>query len=245
MNKRTLLLFVLSSTLVGVLFWGGGFFDEPEDEWYRDIRRGHWIWWGAEADVLDATLQEIASSSGARRDSRYDAVIEWGPGNWTYEFTQLGNDRLEQAGRIDDPERARQLFHLASVYFGLAKYPGHGFDPYEIRAHQAQLAAYESSQKLHPSIDFSVLELSVQGGTIRGYLYLPKDRPAAVPLVLGTNGITGGGIPVATGAALAHKRLGRPGIVSTGLTRCWRRSKHRWGSRGGTIYALGGPMRSG
>jgi pyruvate dehydrogenase E1 component alpha subunit len=29
----------------------------------------------------------------------------------------------------------------------------------------------------------------------------------------GTNGITGGGIPVATGAALARKRLGQPGIV--------------------------------
>jgi TPP-dependent pyruvate/acetoin dehydrogenase alpha subunit len=31
---------------------------------------------------------------------------------------------------------------------------------------------------------------------------------------VGTNGITGGGIPVATGAALALKRLGAPGIVA-------------------------------
>ena len=191
MNKHALVifLFLVVSVIAGVLLWSFGVFDEPKDHWYRDLRREHWIWWGAEAKALDETLQKIAQAPGDRKDHRHDTIIQYGPGHWTYEFAALGAARLEQARNAVDAEDARRLYHQASVYYGLAKYPGYGVDKNEIEAHRAQLLAYEASLQLHPALNFSVLEIPVRNGVIRGYLHAPIDRSEKVPLVIGTNGI--------------------------------------------------------
>lgn len=192
MDRRVLLLFVGVCALVAIVLWSFGFFREPVDDWYRDIRRGHWIWWGAEESVLDATLEKIAGASGDRRDDRFDTIQTYGPGNWIYEFTQLGEARrseAEAAKELGDTEVARELHHQASVYFGLAKYPGFGFDPNEVYAHKMQLEMYEASQSASSAIAFSVVEIPVRDGVIRGYLHQPADHSDPLPLVIGTNGI--------------------------------------------------------
>jgi esterase FrsA len=191
-NRRVVFLFIGALSVAVILLWSLRFLDEPEDDWYRDIRRGHWIWWGAEESVLDATLTKIAKSSGDRRDDRFDTIQTYGPGNWIYEFTQLGEARrseAEAAKQAGETEVANKLYHRASVYFGLAKYPGFGSDPNEVYAHQMQLKMYEASQTLNPEIAFSVLEIPVRDSVIRGYLHQPPDRNEPLPLVIGTNGI--------------------------------------------------------
>lgn len=189
---RGLLLLLGGLLLISGALWITGYFDEPHDDWYRDLRRGHWIWWGAEASVLDETLRIISEADGDRRDSRFDTIETYGPGNWTYEFAQLGAARRLQAQaaeQSEDPGSAGRLYHEASVYYGLAKYPGYGVDPNEISAHQMQLETYEAAQSLNPGVRFSVEVIPLQEGKIRGYLHLPPAGEGRLPLVIGTNGI--------------------------------------------------------
>ena len=109
MSQRVVVLLVAGAALAGVLLWYSGLLDEPEDQWYRDLRRAHWIWWGAEAPVLDETLRRISQASGERLDQRHDTIATYGPGHWTFEFAALGAARLAEAESTDDADRARQL----------------------------------------------------------------------------------------------------------------------------------------
>lgn len=182
---------VAAVALVPAVLMGCALLREPEDDWYRDLRPAHWIWWGAEEQVLAGALERIRTAPGERRDRRYDTILAYGPGHWVYEFYELGRAR-EAAGQralaAGDPG-AGGLLHQASVYYGLAKYPGLGVDAHEREAHARQLATYEQSQSLNGGIRFEIVRVDSSQGSLRGYLHLPRSATSPVPLVVATNGI--------------------------------------------------------
>ena len=94
---------------------------------YRDMRSAHWVWWGADPEKLSQALGRVRASKQQRAlDGYWDLQATYGPGHWTYEFNHLGVDAEAQAQRLErtsDPVAAARMYHEASVYFGLAKYP--------------------------------------------------------------------------------------------------------------------------
>ena len=191
MDRRVLLLFVGVCALVAIVLWSFGFFREPVDDWYRDIRRGHWIWWGARKRSRRDPREDCGGQRrSTRRSVRHHTDLR--AGKLDLRVHSAGGGAKKRGGgrlRAGDTEVARELHHQASVYFGLAKYPGFGFDPNEVYAHKMQLEMYEASQSASSAIAFSVVEIPVRDGVIRGYLHQPADHSDPLPLVIGTNGI--------------------------------------------------------
>jgi esterase FrsA len=162
---------------------------------YRDMRAGHWVWWGADPDKLAQALGRVRTSQEPRALSGYwDLQAAYGPGHWTFEFDQLG---LEAQARAQRQEGASELsaaarsFHEASVYFGLAKYPYIVRDAHERKAFERQTETYLKSWRLE-GYEVERIETQWKGMTVQGLLHLPRRTQSLqgqLPLVLATNGI--------------------------------------------------------
>ena len=162
---------------------------------YRDMRSAHWVWWGADPEKLSQALGRVRASKQQRAlDGYWDLQATYGPGHWTYEFNQLGVDAEAQAQRLErtsDPVAAARLYHEASVYFGLAKYPYIVRDAAERQAYARQMETYLKSWQL-AGYEVVVIESQWKGKRVRGLLHMPRKASAprtSMPLVLATNGI--------------------------------------------------------
>jgi esterase FrsA len=116
-----------------------------------------------------------------------------GPGDWTWEFSQLAEQEVAQAEQLEvagDRLAASQAYDRASVYFGLAKYPHIARTDAENTALDNQLAAYAKSFEL-AGYGYRVVQTTLDDATVTGLLHLPKpeQHPAPYPLVIGTNGL--------------------------------------------------------
>ena len=110
--------------------------------WYRVLRRSYWIWQGIDAIELEDILSHIATGEGTRsRPDKLDTLQGYAPGNWIYEFSQLGGDYMRQGRNLEDAghqDAARQAYLRASRYYSMASYPHLRGDEL---AEQAQLQA--------------------------------------------------------------------------------------------------------
>ena len=158
---------------------------------FRDQRVQHWIWWGADAEALQATLARIRNSEAPLEKAGYwDLKREFGPGHWAFEFSALGSATEARAERMagTDPAAAANTYHEASVYYGLAKYPYVRRDAIETEAYAAQTRTYLRAWEL-AGMPVEVVEVQWRGKPARGLLHRPPGVRTAVPLVLATNGI--------------------------------------------------------
>lgn len=167
-------------------------------ETYRDIDGNimdRWIWGGAEAEIIDATVEKIKAATGEREvPEQFDTIKAYGPGHWTYEFVQVGNDAIargEAAQAQGDTDAAREAFYKASAYYQIAKFPFTRTDQYVhyLDAYKKSMAAYERAGQYFP-VPLEVLELPYEDGVVRGYLHLvPGALQNAAPLVMLSGGI--------------------------------------------------------
>ncbi len=95
--------------------------------WFRVLRRAFWIWGGADAIELEDAFSHMASAQSPRsRPERLDTVVGFVPGNWIYEFSQLGGDYMRQGRNLEDAgyqDAARTAYLRASRYYSIASYP--------------------------------------------------------------------------------------------------------------------------
>ncbi len=158
---------------------------------FRDQRIKHWIWWGADAEVLQETLARVRDSEAPREKAGYwDLKRELGPGHWGFEFSALGAATEARAERMagDDPSAAAKTYHEASVYYGLAKYPFVRRDAVETEAYAAQMRNYLRAWELEGR-PVEIVEVQWRGKPAHGLLHRPAGARNPVPLVLATNGI--------------------------------------------------------
>ena len=158
--------------------------------WFRVLRRAFWIWGGADAIELEDAFSHMASAQSPRsRPERLDTVVGFVPGNWIYEFSQLGGDYMRQGRNLEDAgyqDAARTAYLRASRYYSIASYPHLRGDEL---AEQAQLQgniAYREAGRLLP-VPLKVLKIPFRSKEITGYLHLPTtDHPVPVVMVSGS-----------------------------------------------------------
>ncbi|WP_434663814.1 esterase FrsA [Aeromonas sp. NJAU223] len=159
--------------------------------WYRLLRRPTWAWQGADPVEVEQTLAHIAMGQGERSHERFlDTIKGYVPGNWVYEWSQLGgryfNQGREQASQGEREVALKNLLK-AVRYYSIASYPHLKHDEL---ADQAQLLgnmAYREAGRLF-KVPLKELQVPFRGKTIQGYLHLPTtEKP--VPLVIVSGGI--------------------------------------------------------
>ena len=71
--------------------------DDYQDDWWRSVRKGMWEWEGADWTVVSGALARIATATGERRyEDKVDTIIDYGPGHWVYEWSQIGDQAYEE-----------------------------------------------------------------------------------------------------------------------------------------------------
>ena len=164
-----------------------------EDNWYRDLRVGHWLSGGTDLKTIEGVLKRIRRSKGTRKVPEWaDTQLEYGPGNWVYEWSNAARShellahKRESQGKLIE---ARDLFLEAANLYGIAKYP-HLNTPEDDSAYKAQLRTYEAAGRLL-SQPLEVVEIVIDGTVATGYLHLPEAAGPGnpVPVVLISGGI--------------------------------------------------------
>ena len=163
------------------------------ENWWRSVRITTWLWEGADADVLTATLNRIASAKGERvYPDLLDTIIEYGPGNWNYEFSASGDEAYKQAQeseRQGDKLAARKYFLQSSYYYSHAGYP----HLREKRARTALNKAFEAYAKAGRFFNapLEVWEMTVDGASFTAMVHWPAmaEQDGPVPVVLRTSGL--------------------------------------------------------
>ncbi|MFY0595493.1 MAG: alpha/beta fold hydrolase [Cognatishimia sp.] len=159
-----------------------GFRTEGEGDWYHPIEIEEWVSLGAEETKIKETLSAIADTVGKREDPEQpDTLMAYGPGHWTYEWEQLGDEALETAHTNQSMASAQ----AARVYFHLASAP-HTNDPNQRRALAKASEAYLLAASLTP---YSVIdqEITATEGTFQSFVHLPAGN-GPFPVVVASQG---------------------------------------------------------
>ncbi|MFP6830208.1 MAG: alpha/beta hydrolase, partial [Gammaproteobacteria bacterium] len=131
---------------------------------------------GADEEVVRATALKITTREG---DS---------PGSWVYEwrtlgeyYEQIGDVEIEAGHRVD----AREAYLQASVYYGLAWFPGN-YTPEERLAYGQQLSVYRKAGALFDA-PLEVVNVPFRESHLITYVHRPAgiEKP---PLVIWTGG---------------------------------------------------------
>jgi esterase FrsA len=162
-----------------------------EDNWYRDLRVGHWLTGGTSITQIERVLRRVQRGQGERRIEEWaDTQVEYGPGNWVYEWSRAASNQEKTARTHEAQGRlsaARRHYLKAANLYGIAKYP-HLNTQEDDSAYKAQLRAYEAAGRLFDQ-PLEVIEIVVNDTAINGYLHLPpqasEDKPVPVALISG------------------------------------------------------------
>ncbi|TQV78169.1 alpha/beta hydrolase [Exilibacterium tricleocarpae] len=162
------------------------------DNWWRSVRKGMWEWEGADWDVVKGALEKIENATGKRRyGDKFDTIIEYGPGHWVYEWSNIGNEaykaglEYERKGNI---VAARKSFLQASTYYTQASYP-HLRDKYA-RAALAKAFEMYSLAGRYFAVPMEVWHLEVDGASFKAFVHFPtRHHSKTMPVILKTGGM--------------------------------------------------------
>lgn len=146
-----------------------------EGEWYHPVEPEMWAYFGADEATLYEVLARVSQSEGARVDpNQPDTQIDYGPGNWIYEFTAAGDAALAAGNH-----------KAATIYYHTASAP-HTNDPYSVAALQSANAAYvQAATEIAGTFD--VVDIAHAGASFQAFLHLPEgDGP--FPVLVMSNG---------------------------------------------------------
>ena len=161
------------------------------DEFFRDIRRNHWVWNGNDPLTTNQILSKVSKTNNG--STLPDLKGANGATVWVTEFTKVGDEfralavEQEKLGLLG---AAAELYFRASANYTLAKYPL--IDPTD-----AEKAAFEASlETLHKGYELlgykvERVEVPFLGGRADGHVLLPSGDapPGGWPLVIASNGI--------------------------------------------------------
>lgn len=154
---------------------------------YRLQKRALWHWQGIDSIEIEATLARMAMATGRRSvDAWLDTLVEYGPGHWVFEWSQLGAAAQQQARQASGQHQAQQHFLAAARYFSLASYPHLKGDRLALQAQLLANQAYREAGRLLP-VPLKELRIPFNGKEVQGYLHLPAaDRPLPLVIVSGS-----------------------------------------------------------
>lgn len=153
--------------------------------WYRCINRLYWTWLGGNLLDIDDALARIAVSESRRsRETCLDTVVEYGPGNWIYEFNYIAQQRVQQAKQCEDASRRAHHYRMAARYFAIASFPNLKGD---VLADQSALLSRRSYREIFqasPELGFYSEEVfEYKGHKISSFLHSP-DNTSLHPCVV-------------------------------------------------------------
>lgn len=167
-------------------------FKPPEEMvagWYHRHELENWAAKGARKDVVEAVLIRIAQASGVRADERWiDSISEYGPGNWVYEWAQVGEAALMRAQTDQaqvNPEETEATLREALAYFTIASWPHLGNDDDRNALARARVVYLALGAQLPVPVSHQIF--AVGDSTSAGYLHVPPGE-GPFPVVLLTYG---------------------------------------------------------
>lgn len=146
--------------------------------WYRPVHRFWWTLGGGNLLDIEECLSAIATSTQERsREQCFDTVIEYGGGNWIFEFAKLAQARA-MSGRehkeAGDLELASHEFRMASRYFSIASFPSLKGD---VLAADAKLLGYRAYRDMceceSDIVRLEEFKIQSAGTEVTGLLHLP------------------------------------------------------------------------
>lgn len=159
--------------------------DETRDGWYHSYDMATWVGKGGDEAVIQALLSRIENSAGARRHAELvDTQIEFGPGNWAWEWIQAGDSAMAAAANSQGQVRLQHL-RAALTYYTTGSWPHLGRDD-DMRALDKAVEAYIQAGAMLP-VPVQHVEFAVGNTTTRGYLHLPSG-PGPFPVVINSFG---------------------------------------------------------
>lgn len=170
----------------------GGQLSSYFNKWYRPVYRFFWTWLGGNILDIDEALAKIASSDNKRsRENCLDTVIEYGPGNWIYEFSAIAQERYLKAKKCldsGDTKEASHNFRMASRYFSLASFPNLKGDVLASEAAILGRKAYREIFSCDKSLGyFSEETFKVRDVSVKGFLHCPdKEKLSPCVVIAGT-----------------------------------------------------------
>ncbi|QUJ66757.1 esterase FrsA [Photobacterium sp. GJ3] len=159
--------------------------------WYRVLRRPQWIWQGVDPIEMEAVFSRIAGSTAKRtQDELLDTVIGYKPGNWVYEWSQLGSQYQRKSRELlDKGEKAQaaEMLLKASTHYGIAAYPHLKGDELAAQAELQATVTYKDATELMPH-QVKTIDVSYQGKTFQAFIHLPRTD-VLLPTVVVSGGL--------------------------------------------------------
>lgn len=162
-------------------------FRAPEEGvWYHPIEPESWAARGGDQTKMEEVLLRIQNAKGARFDKdQPDTIVEYGPGNWVYEFVKLGDETVKSAELLSSTEDKIKALAEAVVYYHVASAP-HAGEPNEAAALKKAQVTYADAAKLLPG-EFTRVEIEHEGRTFVANYHKPNgDGP--YPVLVLSNG---------------------------------------------------------
>ncbi len=182
------LLFAALSLLASLpLLAQPSFYEEGQSRegWYHSYEMDTWLAKGGDPAVIEAVLERVAASDGPRHHPELvDTQIDYGPGNWAYEWVQAGDAASERARALQGEARLRTL-REALTYYTTGSWPHLGRTDDRSAYAKAVQTYLEAGQML--SVPVRHVTFTVGDSWVNGYLHLPEGS-GAFPLVINSFG---------------------------------------------------------
>lgn len=158
--------------------------------WYRMINRLMWIWRGVDPrEILEVQARIACTEAERTNDDLFDTVMGYRGGNWIYEWSKQAMLWQQRAGQETDEEKIGKCWLQAANLYSIAAYPHLKGDAL---AEQAQVLANRAYEEAAPRLSGGLRELEFPmtgGGTISGFLHMPKGAEGPFPTVLMCGGL--------------------------------------------------------
>lgn len=158
--------------------------------WYRMVNRLMWIWRGVDPrEILDVQARIACCKEERTNDELFDTVVGYRGGNWIYEWSKQAMMWQQKANQEADPKKVGKHWLQAANLYSIAAYPHLKGDAL---AEQAQVLANRAFEEAAPRLsgDLRELEFAISGGgSITGFLHMPKGAEGPLPTVLMCGGL--------------------------------------------------------
>ncbi|PCJ25596.1 MAG: hypothetical protein COA96_07170 [SAR86 cluster bacterium] len=159
--------------------------EEAISGWYHTFDYKGWASRGVDLENAQEVIGKIAQSTGEKRSSDFvDSQIEFGPGNWVYEWIQMGDRTLEEAEKLTGSTRLSKL-RSALAYYTIGSWPHLGRSD-DSQALEKAVSTYMQAGEMM-TVPVRHIDLTVNGKTIKAYLHVPAGE-GPFPFVINSFG---------------------------------------------------------
>ncbi len=163
-----------------------------KEGWWRHIRQGTWIWEGADWEVVAPALDRMKAATGKRRYiDKYDTILEYGPGHWTYEWNRIADSSFKKGVKYEalgDRAAALKAYMQSSIYYTQASYP-HTKDKHSRQALKKAFKTYRKAGEFF-QVPLETWDFEVDGVKFSALIHMPANASNdPVPVVVRTSGM--------------------------------------------------------